>query len=82
MPSTPTGPAEAQYEPFWVRHVNGVEFEVKPYTAVSSGTDVDAALQSLVNHLQSWPDLAEGVTITATKMAREGHAVTADEPTP
>jgi hypothetical protein len=78
MVSTPTGPGETQYPGFWVRHSNGTEFEVKPYTAVVTSADADTALQSLVNHLQDWGDLAADVTVSANKIETEIHAVTSD----
>jgi hypothetical protein len=83
MASTPTGPGAIQYAGFWVRHSNGTEFEVKPYTDVVTPADADAALQSLVNHLQGWGDLAVGTTVTAFKIETEGYSITPDaEPTP
>ena len=81
MPVNPTGATGApRYDgDFWVTAANGVEFKISPYTDVSTGPDSEAAVQSLINHLQGWPDLAANFTVTSAKSESVTYAITPDE---
>lgn len=57
---------------------DNVEFMVEAYTAMSTEGQVDAAIQSLINHLSQWPDLA-GIGY-AQKQALEVYFITPDVP--
>ena len=81
MPIDPTGtPGGSTYDIAIFQHDNGVEFKVNLASIIPLDEgDQDEAYQSLINHLNAWPDLATSTTVTGVKVESESHAITPDE---